>query len=61
MSKTNLQSMNEDTLNYLLLYGDNNLKDKTNTFLLNSVTQYLTSTKDFNDLLILQSKSNSTR
>ena len=61
MSKTNLQSMNEDTLNYLLLYGDNNLKDKTNTFLLNSVTQYLTSTKDFNDLLILQSKRNSTR
>ena len=37
--------MNEDALTHLLLYGDNILTDNKNTFLLNSVTEYITSTK----------------
>ena len=45
--------MNEDALTHLLLYGDNTLTDNTNTFLLNSVIEYITSTKRFNDPLIL--------
>ena len=49
----NLLSMNEDALTHLLLYGDNTLTDNTNTFLLNSVIEYITSTKRFNDPLIL--------
>ena len=32
----NLLSINEDALTHLLLYGDNTLTNKTNTFLLNS-------------------------
>ena len=46
-------SKNEDALTHLLLYGDNTLTDNTNTFLLNSVIEYITSTKRYNDLLIL--------
>ena len=49
----NLLSINEDALTHLLLYGNNTLTDKTNTFLLNSVIEYITSTKRFNDPLIL--------
>ena len=45
--------MNEDALTHLLLYGDNTLTDNTNTFLLNSVIEYITSAKPFNDPLIL--------
>ena len=46
-------SMNKDFLTHLLLYGDNTLTDNTNTFLLNSFIEYITSTKRFNDPLIL--------
>ena len=46
-------SMNKDLLTHLLLYGDNTLTDNTNTFLLNSFIEYITSTKRFNDPLIL--------
>ena len=49
-------SMNEDALADLLLYGDNILTDYRNTYLLNSVTEYIASTKTFDDPLILQSK-----
>ena len=45
--------MNEDVLTHLLLYGDNGLMGNTNNFLLNSVIEYMTSTKRFNDPLIL--------
>ena len=48
-----LLSMNEDALTHLSLYGDNTLTDNTNTFLLNSVIEYITSTKRFNNPLIL--------
>ena len=57
----NLLSKNEDALKHLLFYGDSTLTDNTNTFLVNSVIEYITSTKRSNDPLILQSKSNSTR
>ena len=43
--------MKEDALTHLLLYGNNTLADVTNTFLLNSVIEYITSTKHFNDPL----------
>ena len=43
--------MKEDALTHLLLYGNNTLADVTNTFLLNSVIEYITSTKHFNDHL----------
>ena len=46
-------SMNEGALTHLILYGDNILTDNTNAFLLNSFIEYITSTKRFNDLLIL--------
>ena len=49
----NLLSMKEDALTHLLLYGNNTLTDNTNTFFLNSVNEYITSTKRFNDPLIL--------
>ena len=49
----NLLSMNDDALTHLSLYGDNTLTGKTNTFLLNSVIEYETSTKRFNDPLTL--------
>ena len=49
----NLPSMNKDALTHLLLYGNNTLTDNANTFLLNSVIEYITSTKHFNDPLIL--------
>ena len=45
--------MNEDALTHLLLYGDNTLTHNTNTFLLNSVIEYITLTKRFNDPLLL--------
>ena len=49
-----LLSMNEGVLTHLLLYDDNTLTDNTNTFLLNSVIENITSsTNRFNDLLIL--------
>ena len=35
---------NEHALTYLLLYGDKILTDSTNTFLLNYVIEYVTST-----------------
>ena len=57
----NLLAMNEDTLTHLSLYGDNTLMDNTNTFLLNYVIEYITSTKRFNDSLFLWQKNNSTR
>ena len=49
----NLLSMNENMWTHLLLYGSNNLTDSTNTSLLNSVTEYITWTKRFNNPLIL--------
>ena len=49
----NLLSMNESMWTHLLLYGSNNLTDNTNTSLLNSVTEYITWTKRFNNPLIL--------
>ena len=49
----NLISTNKDVLTHLLLYGDNTLTDNTNTFLLNCVIEYKTSTKCLNDPLIL--------
>ena len=49
----NLLSINKDVLTQLLLFGDNTLTDKRNTFLLNSVIEYITSTECFNDPLIL--------
>ena len=49
-----LLSMNEGVLAHLFLYDDNTLTDNTNTFLLNSVIENITSsTNRFNDLLIL--------
>ena len=48
-----LLSMNEDALTHLLLHGNNTLTDNTNTFLLNSVTENIISTKRLNDPLIL--------
>ena len=45
--------MNEDALTHLLFYVDNTLTDNTNTFLLNSLIEYITATKRFNDPLIL--------
>ena len=51
--KQNLLSMTQDVLTHLLLHGDNTLTDSTITFLLNSVIEYITSTKHFNDPLIL--------
>ena len=48
-------------LTHLLLYDNNTLMDKTNTFLLNSVIEYITSKKRFTNPLILQQKSNSNR
>ena len=49
----NLLSINKDVLTQLLLFGDNTLTDKRNTFLLNSVIEYITSTECFNDPSIL--------
>ena len=49
----NLLSINEDVLTHLLLYGDVSLTDNTNTFLLNSVIEYITSAERFNNPLIL--------
>ena len=49
---TNL-SMNEDVLTLVLPYEDNTLTESTNNFLLNSVIEHITSTKRFNDPLIL--------
>ena len=49
----NLLSMNEDALIHLLLYGDNSLTVNRNTFLLNSVIEYIISTERFSDPLIL--------
>ena len=46
-------SMNDDVSIHLLLYDDNTYTDNTNTFLLNSVIEYITSRKRFNDPLIL--------
>ena len=43
--KPNSFSMNENTLAQLLLYGDKNILDHTNTFLLDSVIDYTLSTK----------------
>ena len=43
----NLLSMNKDAI-----YRDNTLTHNTNTFLLNSLIEYITSTKRFNDPLI---------
>ena len=48
-----LLSINEDALTHLLLYGDNSLTDNTNTFILNSVIEYIISTEGFSDPLIL--------
>ena len=48
-----LLSMSEDALTHLLLYGDNSLTDNTNTFILNSVIEYIISTEGFSDPLIL--------
>ena len=45
--------MNEDALTLILLCEDNALTDSTNKFLLNSVIESVTSTKRFNDPLIL--------
>ena len=50
--------MNEDASTHILLYGDNNLTDNTNNLLLDSVIEYITSTKLFSDPL--NKKSNST-
>ena len=57
----NLLSLNEDASPHLLLCADNTLAHNRSNFLLNSVTEYITSTKHFRDPLILLSKSNSTR
>ena len=46
-------SMNEDALTRLLLYGNDTSTDNTNTFLLNCVIEYITSTKRFNNPMIL--------
>ena len=48
----NFLSINEDALTDLLLHGNNTLTDNTNTFLLNPVIEYITSTKRFNNPLI---------
>ena len=53
IANPNILSMNEDLLTHLLLYGNNILTDHTNTFSLNSVIESITSTKRFNNLLIL--------
>ena len=45
--------LSKDTFTSLLLYGDNTLTDNIDTFLLNSVIEYITSTKRFEDPLIL--------
>ena len=45
--------MNEDALTRLILYDDDTLTGNTNIFLLNSAIEYITSTKRFNDPLIL--------
>ena len=45
--------MNEDAFIHLLLYDKNTLTDNINIFLLNSVIEYITSAKRFNDPLIL--------
>ena len=42
-----------DGLTYLLLYSHNTLTDSTNILFLNSVTEYVTSTKRFDDPLSL--------
>ena len=52
----NLLSMNEDALTHVLLYGNNTLTDNPNTFLLNSVIEYIASTKNFNESLIVYYK-----
>ena len=49
----NCLSICEDALTHLLLYGHNILTENRNTFLSNSVIEYITSAKHFNDLLIL--------
>ena len=49
----NCLSIYEDALTHLLLYGHNILTENRNTFLSNSVIEYITSAKHFNDLLIL--------
>ena len=51
--KPNSFSMNENTLAQLLLYGDKNILDQTNTFLLDSVIDYTLSAKWFDNPLIL--------
>ena len=48
-------------LPHLLLCADNTLTHSRSNFLLNSVTEYITSTKRFRDPLILLLKSNSTQ
>ena len=53
IANPNILSINEDLLTHLLLYGNNILTDNTNTFSLNSVIESITSTKRFNNLLIL--------
>ena len=45
--------MSEDALIQLLPHGDSSLTDNTNTFFLNSVIEYIVSTKLFKDPLIL--------
>ena len=42
---SNFISINKDALTHLLVYDDNILKDSTNTFVLNSIIEYITSTK----------------
>ena len=49
----NSLSMNEDAFIHLLLYDKNTLTDNINIFLLNSVIEYITPAKRFNDPLIL--------
>ena len=40
---------NENSLTQLLLYGDRNMSDHTNTFLWNSAINYIVSTKCFDN------------
>ena len=48
-----LLSTKEDALTHLLLYGNNTLRDNTNTLILNSIIKYMTSTKRYNDSFVI--------
>ena len=50
---SDLLFMNKETFNFLLLYDDNFLTDRTNSILLNSVIENVTWAKRFEDPFIL--------